>query len=147
MMRTIAKILGTVLCLTGLIGFVSHEFMDMVLNPLHNLFLIAVGAIALYFGTKKTEREARNVNRVLGVMFTLLGIFTLLSGPGSSTVSGIDVSADHFLKLIPGHLEYSTADGVRDLLTGLVGMLAFIPRQVDMEDSVVSTREKVSGRH
>lgn len=149
MMKFIATIAGASLLLTALIGFFNPTFMGMMLNPLHSSFLLLMGAISLYFGIKGTEFEARNMNRVLGVLFGLLGLVTLLAGPGVAQVGEWQINADHVLKLIPGHLEYTTADGVRDVLLGLVTLVAgLLPREaeiaVDMKAD--AARNKVASK-
>ncbi len=134
MMKVITTVLGAVLGLTALIGFGVHNFLGMDLNPLHNAFLLLMGVITLYFSLGGTEFQARYMARVLGVLFTLLGLITLFSGAGTATAGGVNIFAHHVWKLIPGHLEYTTADGVRDLAVGIVGLIAgFFPRQKEIE--------------
>jgi hypothetical protein len=147
MIKTITTVLGALLCLTALIGFVDNDFMRMALNPLHDSFLLLMGAISLYFGIRGTEFQARNMCRVLGVMFGLLGLMTLLAPPGVAVPGEVSIQSDHVLKLIPDALEYTTADGVRDLLTGIVGLIAgFFPREKEIEIDMAAdrAREKVS---
>lgn len=147
MMKTITTVLGALLCLTALVGFFSHDFMRMDLNPLHDSFLLLMGAISLYFGTKGTEFQARNMCRVLGVLFGLLGVITLFAHAGTATAGGVSITADHVLKLVPGHLEYTTADGFRDLLVGIVGLIAgFFPREKEIEIDMKAhdVKEKVA---
>jgi hypothetical protein len=150
MMKLATTILGALILGTALIGFMNHEFMSMALNNMHNIFLLIVGAVSLYFGIRGTEYQARNMNRVLGVMFTLLGAATLMAGPGHTTIDGVNIVADHVLKLITGQLEYTTADGVRDLSVGLVGLVTgFMPREkeIEVDMKAAETQQKVgSGR-
>ncbi|MBY0358841.1 MAG: hypothetical protein K2W82_12625 [Candidatus Obscuribacterales bacterium] len=133
MMNLITNILGAVLCATAIIGFFNHDFMRMDLNPAHNAMLLLIGSITLYFGIQGTEFQARNMCKVLGVGFTVLGVMTLMTGPGIATAGGVEIPAGNVLKLIPGHLEYTTADGIRDFLIGVVGILAgFFPREQEI---------------
>jgi hypothetical protein len=148
MMKTITIVVGAILCLTGLVGFIAPEFMRMALNPLHDVFLLLVGAITLYFGISGTEFQARNTCRVVGVLFALLGVATLLAGSGLANPGNVSLQADHVLKLIPGHLEYTTADGIRDLLTGILGLVAgFFPREKEIQVDMTAqqTKEKIAG--
>ena len=144
MMKTITTILGAVLCLTALIGFFDQDFMRMALNPLHDAFLLAIGAISLYFGLQGTEFQARGMCKTLGILFGLLGAATLCAGAGTATVGGVEIEAGHVLKLIPGHLEYTTADGVRDLVVGLVGLLAgFFPREKEIAIDMAADEARI----
>jgi hypothetical protein len=150
MMKTVTNLLGALLCLTALVGFFSHEFMNMVLNPLHCTILLVLGAVSLYFGIRGTEFQARYVCRTLGVLFTVLGIATLMAGPGIATAGNVNIESSNVLKLIPDHLEYSTADGVRNLIVGIVGLIAgFFPRQKEIEVDMKAQEAKqkmASGR-
>jgi len=148
-MNLIANILGVILVLTGLIGFFSHDFMRMDLNPAHDILLIILGAISLYFGIKGTRFQARNMCRVLGVLFAILGVITLFAGTGVATAGNVNIPAAHVLKLVPGHLEYTTADGVRDLIVGIIGLIAgFLPRrqEVELEMKAREAQENLTGR-
>lgn len=146
MMKTITNVIGALLCLTAIVGFFNHSFMNADLSPMHDVMLLILGAVALYFGIRGTEFQARYTCRALGVLFTLLGIITLFSGAGTATAGGVDIAAKHVLKLIPGHLEYTSADGVRDLIVGIVGLIAgFFPREKEIQIDMAA-REKVTSR-
>lgn len=133
MMKLITNILGGLLVLTALIGFAVPEFMGMALNTTHNIFLLLAGAATLYFGITGTEFQARYTCRTVGIAFTLLGVATLFAGAGTATAQGVDITSDHVLKLIPDHLEYTTADGIRDLTVGILGLVAgFFPREQEI---------------
>jgi hypothetical protein len=150
MMKTVTNLLGALLCLTALVGFISNDFMNMALNPLHSTMLLVLGAVSLYFGIRGTEFQARYVCRTLGVLFSVLGIATLLAGPGIATPGNVHIEAANVLKLIPNHLEYTTADGVRDLIVGVIGLVAgFFPRQKEIEVDMKAQEAKqkmASGR-
>lgn len=148
-MKLIASIAGASLVLTALAGFFNPTFMGMMLNPLHSSFLLLMGAVSLYFGIRGTEFEARNMNRVLGVLFSLLGLMTLLAGPGVAQVGEWQIDAQNVLKLIPGHLEYTTADGIRDLLLGVVTLAAgLLPREAEIaiDTKADAARQKAASR-
>ena len=145
MMKTITTVLGVVLVLTALIGFFDHSFMRMDLNVAHDLMLLVIGAVTLYFGISGTEFQARYTARTIGVIFAVLGVLTLFAGKGTATAGGVSILADHVMKLIPNHLEYTTADGVRDLIVGVVGLIAgFLPRETEIAIDMKATQEKVS---
>lgn len=149
MMKGTANLLGIILCLTGLIGFFDQHFWKMVLNPLHDGMLIVLGVISLYYGIQGTEHQARNMCRFLGIVFGILGLWTLFSAAGVATAADVNIPTHHLLTLIPGRLEYSTSDGVRDLIVGIIGLIfGFMPRKQEreLETSAERTKEKVSSR-
>jgi uncharacterized protein DUF4383 len=84
MAKTLAKILGVVLLLVGILGF-TH-----VLDPLgahvgpkyfaHNVVHLATGIIALYFGFAATMSAARAFDLIFGAVFLLLGVCGYLLG-------------------------------------------------------------------
>lgn len=134
MMNLSANILGVVLCLTGLIGFFSNEFLGMALNPIHSSILVLIGAVSLWFGVQGTEFQARNMCRTLGFVFGILGLANLFAGPGVATAGGLNITTDNLLKLIPGQLELTTADGIRNVIVGFVGLVVgFFPREKEIE--------------
>lgn len=134
MMKAITSILGGVLLAIGVIGFFSHNFMEMMLNPLHDALLILCGLTALYYGVQGTEFQARYCCRALGWVFGIFGLLTLFAGPGTASVGNIVIPAQHVLKLMVGHLELATADGIRDIIIGGIGLLAgYFPRQQEIE--------------
>jgi len=146
MMKTITNVLGAVLCLTAIIGFFNHAFMGFDLSPMHDVMLLLIGAVSLYFGIRGTEFQARYTCRTLGVLFGLLGLITLFAGPGTATAGDVSITAKHVMKLIPGHLEYTTADGVRNLVVGIVGLIAgFFPREKEIQIDMAA-KEKVTAQ-
>jgi uncharacterized membrane protein len=149
MMKTATSILGALFCLTAIIGFFSPAFMGMVLTPLHDVILLLTGVIALYFGGNGTEFECRRVCQVIGVVFTLLGVATLMSSAGTATPEGLEIQSKHVLKLLPGSLEYTGADGVRNLIFGIMALVAgFLPRE--QEIAIDMTAQKIrqkAGHH
>lgn len=147
MMKTITNVIGAVMVLTGLIGFVNPNFMSFALSPLHNVILLVVGAVALYFGIRGTEYQARNTCRTLGILFSALGLLTfLLGGPGTATAGNVAIQANDVWKIIPGQLEYTTADGIRNLVVGVLGLFAgFFPREKEIQIDMAA-KEKVASR-
>jgi hypothetical protein len=143
MMKAVSTALGVILCIIGVVGFFSHDFLDMDLNPLHDVILLAFGVVSLYVGINGSRTAARNMCRVLGVVFAILGIMTLFADAGTATAGNVSIDAPNVLKLIPGHLEYTTADGVRDIIVGLVGLVAgFMPRDKEREIDRKAERAK-----
>jgi len=75
MAKTIAKILGLVLLLVGILGFTAVlKPLGAHLNPAHNAVHILTGVIALYFGFAATMSAARGFDLVFGAVYLLLGV-------------------------------------------------------------------------
>jgi len=74
MARNVCKILGVVLALAGIAGFVKGDLAGMHLTPIHNLVHLVTAAIALYVGYKGSDSHVRTFNQVFGVIYLLLGI-------------------------------------------------------------------------
>ena len=148
-MNLVSSILGSLLCLTGIIGLFSNQFMGMALNPTHDILLLVLGVTGLYFGARGTEFEARTACRSLGILFLLFGVATLMSHPGLLQPEGLYMQTQNAYILVPRFLEFSSADGIRDLIFGLIGAIAgFIPREqeirIDMQAQ--KARQKIGGR-
>ena len=147
MMKAVSTALGVILCIVGIVGFFSHDFLDMDLNRLHDVILLAFGIVSLIIGIKGSNLAARNMNRVLGIVFGILGVMTLFASQGAATAGHVSIDAPNVLKLIPGHLEYTTADGIRDIIVGVVGLVAgFMPRDKEREIDEKAMRAKAKAQ-
>lgn len=83
MAKTVAKILGLVLLLFGVLGFTTVlKPLGAHLNPAHNAVHIVSGVIALYFGFAATMSAARAFDLVFGAVYLLLGVCGYLLGTG-----------------------------------------------------------------
>jgi hypothetical protein len=84
MAKTVAKILGVVLLLVGILGF-THVLDSLGAHigpghPVHNLVHVVSGIIALYFGFAGTLGGAKTFCLVFGLVYLLLGIVGLVMG-------------------------------------------------------------------
>ena len=81
MAKTVAKIMGLVLLLVGLLGF-THvlDSLGAHLSPAHNLIHILSGVIALYFGFAGSLAGAKGFCIIFGLVYLLLGILGLAMG-------------------------------------------------------------------
>lgn len=81
MAKTIAKLLGAILLLVGILGF-THllDPLGAHLSPVHNLIHIVSGVIALYFGLAGTLGGAKGFCTIFGLVYLLLGIVGLAKG-------------------------------------------------------------------
>lgn len=81
MAKTVAKIMGLVLLLVGLLGF-THvlDSLGAHLSPAHNLVNILSGVIALYFGFAGSLAGAKGFCIIFGLVYLLLGILGLAMG-------------------------------------------------------------------
>lgn len=107
MAKTVAKIMGVVLLLVGILGFTR------VLDPLganigpghtaHNMVHLVSGVIALYFGFAGTLGGAKTFCTVFGLVYLLLGIAGL--GMGDLNIGPLMLGkVDHGIHLIVGAL-------------------------------------------
>jgi len=81
MAKTVAKIMGLVLLLVGVLGF-THVLdpLGAHLSPAHNLVHIVTGVISLYFGFAGSLSGAKGFCIVFGLIYLLLGILGLAMG-------------------------------------------------------------------
>ena len=125
MAKTIAKILGLVFILVGLIGFVKHDFMGTHLNGTHNVVHLVSGALALYFGFAGTLSAARLFCIVFGIVYALLGLCGFLLGSGSERMLAID-----------DLLMLGTMDHVVHILLGVVFLIGGFLTKADLNRAV-----------
>jgi Domain of unknown function (DUF4383) len=108
MAKTVAKILGLVLLLVGVLGFTTVLApLGAHLNPAHNAVHIVSGVIALYFGFAATMSAARAFDLVFGAVYLLLGVCGYLLG---------DAGNMHMLHL--GPLQLGNMDHIIHILVG-----------------------------
>lgn len=81
MAKTVAKIMGLVLLLVGVLGF-THvlDSLGAHLSPAHNLVHILTGVISLYFGFAGSLSGAKGFCLVFGLVYLLLGVLGLVMG-------------------------------------------------------------------
>ena len=81
MAKTVAKIMGLVLLLVGVLGF-THVLdpLGAHLSPAHNLVHILTGVISLYFGFAGSLSGAKGFCIMFGLVYLLLGILGLAMG-------------------------------------------------------------------
>jgi hypothetical protein len=81
MAKTIAKILGVLLLLVGVLGF-THllDSLGAHLSPAHNLVHIISGVISLYFGLAGSFGSAKAFCTIFGLVYLALGIIGLVKG-------------------------------------------------------------------
>lgn len=115
-------ILGVIFMACAFVGAFSPDFMGMAFSPTQVMFLFFSGIVALSSGLRGLDNEARWTCSVLGVMYAFLGLGVMLSGPGYANPEGLFIQTNHVLRIIQGHFELTTADGVRNLLLGAFGL-------------------------
>ncbi len=121
MAKTIATILGVVLLLVGIVGFLvgpagpnMPNFLGTHLTTSHNIVHILTGAISLYFGLAASLSAARLFDIVFGVVYALLGVVGFLLGAGP----------DRMFEALAGlGLHLGTMDHVVHILLGVVYLI------------------------
>ena len=86
MAKTVCKILGVVLLLVGVVGFVAPRLLGAHLDMAHNVVHIVSGAIALYFGFAGTLSAAKTFCLIFGVVYLALCILGFALGTGEETM-------------------------------------------------------------
>lgn len=115
-------ILGIVFLATAFVGTFAPEFMGMALSPTQVMFVFFSGIVALAAGLRRSQAESGMTASVLGVMYIFLGLGTLISGPGYANPEGLFINSNHVFRVIQGHFELTTADGIRNLLFGVFAL-------------------------
>ena len=139
MAKTIAKILGVVFILVGILGFLAPGLLGMHLNLAHNLVHLISGALALYFGFAGTLAGARLFCIVFGVVYALLGVAGfLLGGSGAHTVTAVPAHGQDssLFAALPGNLELASPDHLVHILLGLVFLIGGFLTKADVDRAI-----------
>lgn len=102
MAKAVAKLLGVILLLVGILGF-THVLdpLGAHLSPVHNLIHIISGVIALYFGMAGSLSGAKSFCTIFGMLYLLLGIVGVAKG--DLTIGPLMLGkVDHGIHLIVG---------------------------------------------
>ena len=114
MAKTIAKILGVVFVLVGLLGFIMPNLLGAHLSTTHNLVHLISGAVALYFGFAGTLSAAKLFCIIFGIVYALLGVCGFLLGVGP----------DRMFEALAGlGLHLGTMDHIIHILLGLLFLI------------------------
>ena len=106
MAKTVCKILGVVLLLVGVCGFVAPTLLGAHLSPAHNVVHLLSGVLALYFGFAGTLSAAKMFSLVFGVVYLALGILGMALGAGEQRMWDVGPlhlgTADHGIHILLG---------------------------------------------
>lgn len=123
MAKTVAKFLGVVFILVGLIGFVAPGFLGTHLSTTHNLVHLISGAVALYFGFAASLAAARTFDLAFGVVYLLLGLAGIAFGNGPDRM---------FEVLAPLGLHLGIMDHVVHIVLGLAFVIGALLTKGDL---------------
>jgi Domain of unknown function (DUF4383) len=120
MAKTLCKILGVVLVLVGIAGFLKHDLLGLHLTTIHNIVHLLTAAIALYFGFYGSDATARAFCQIFGAIYLILGIVGF-------------VAPDVVANVIQSHTatggENLTLDNIVHLLLGAVFLIVGLLRE------------------
>jgi hypothetical protein len=144
MAKTFATVLGVIFVLVGIIGFVNHGFMGMHLSNTHNWIHLISGFVALYFGSATDLRSAKNFDYTFGVLYLLLGVFGFLLGrPAIASPDTGNMATDSRLwSLIPGTLEFGSADHTVHILLGVLFLVGAAMTRAAVADTFEARDER-----
>jgi hypothetical protein len=111
MAKAYAGIVGAVLLLVGIVGFVTSDFMGMHFNMVHNVIHVASGVIGLAAATMGGGSKSRLFAQVFGVVYTIVAIAGF-AGIGA-IVSLLDLNMSYNIVHV--------AVGVLGLVAGFMG--------------------------
>jgi hypothetical protein len=97
-----ATILGAVLLLVGIIGFINNPVLGLFpVNGLHNAVHLLTGLVFLGVGVWGSMGSARTTNKVLGIVYLLVAIVGFVWGLSFLQV-GVGNDPDNYLHLLLG---------------------------------------------
>jgi len=111
--KTYAMVLGAVLVLLGLVGFVQAPVLGLFgVNAAQNLLHLVGGAVVLWFGYKGA---GKTTNMWLGVVALVVGVLGLVPGAKDLLASVFAINAAiTYLHLAVGVVSLGVAYGVKE---------------------------------
>jgi hypothetical protein len=116
MAKTVCKILGVVLLLVGIAGFLKSDLLMMHLTPIHNIIHLLTAAIALYIGFAGSANAARTFCLVFGAIYLLVGALGFIAPKELANIIGHTMADTD--SLTPDNIVHLVLGGVF-LLVGL----------------------------
>ena len=74
MAKAYAGIVGAVLLVVGIVGFMTKDLMGMTFYPVHNIIHLASGALGLAAALAAGGAYSRQFAQVFGVVYTLVAV-------------------------------------------------------------------------
>lgn len=100
--RIVAMILGGILLLVGLIGFVNDPILGLFeVDTLHNVVHLLTGAVLLAAAFINNGEYARTVNITLGVVYLLVALLGFIAPDALDNVMQFNM-ADNWLHVLLG---------------------------------------------
>lgn len=127
--QNVARFVGWVMLVIGVLGFAAPLLMGMHLGFIHSMVYIIAGAVALWYGQNASERKTVRFNMVTGALFAIAGIAGLVFGKyGFPSLGNVvnPVEDPFLLELIPGWLEFGRADHIVHLVLGTTLLLSAV---------------------
>ncbi|MGZ3771042.1 MAG: DUF4383 domain-containing protein [Bdellovibrio sp.] len=120
--QEVAVVMGGILILAGLIGFVMDNFLGAHLSYAHNVIHVVSGGLAVWFGFDSVL-NAKRFNYTFGVIYGLLGLLGFFIGTTGIPSVGATAQDSFLWRLIPGTLELGTVDHILHLIFAAVFIL------------------------
>ena len=137
MAKTICKLVGAVLLLVGIVGFISRDVGGTHLTNVHNAVHLVSGALALYFGFAGTLSGARMFAIVFGAVYLLLGVAGFFAGHEGTPTAGVPgPPSSHMMKVMEGNLELGSRDHAIHILVGLLFLVGGLLTKADVRRAV-----------
>jgi len=121
--------MGAAILATGIVGFVVPGLFMLHLNPVHNLILIASGAISIWVGLTAVNFNAKRFCQWFGAAYILFGLAGFAFGHRAlsltrPTTTGLAEESSFLWQLVPGRFELGTGDHVLHLIIGAVFLIS-----------------------
>lgn len=108
MAKTIAKLVGAVFILVGIVGFFDPHLLGAHLGKAHNVVHLVSGALSLYLGLKGSMSAAKQFCLIFGIVYALLGVCGYFIGTGPDRMLELPYlmlgTRDHIIHIVIGAL-------------------------------------------
>jgi hypothetical protein len=108
MAKVYAVVMGALLLLFGIFGFLRTDFFDLHFSPAHNWIHLLSGVFGLWAGLDKKGYGAKMYAQMLGVFYTVVAIAGFAAVP----------------EFLMNMLDLNTSYNVIHIVVGLLGVLS-----------------------
>lgn len=114
----VCMVMGVAFILIGLAGFVIPNLFGMHLGWGHNIIHLVSGVASLWFGISRSFVTAERFSYAFGGFYAVLGLLGFILGSNTNMIPPMMDHDSFWLPIIPGSLEFGTADHIIHLLIG-----------------------------
>ncbi len=97
MSKLYAQVVGVILLILGIVGFLTQNLLGVKTTPVHNLIHLITGAWGAYAGFANGLGGPKTYAQIFGIIYTVVGVVGFLSAP---LLAGLGIQTNALYNII-----------------------------------------------